>query len=242
MPDISNINSLAKDQIDLWYINPNQVDESQLDQLRSNLIEQEHLELLRYKNKQAQKNALIARASCRLVVSQYNNIATLSQQFYRDKHGKPHLLDNQLNLQFNLSHNADAVVIAVSINDPVGCDIESAQRRVSIDTISKRYFAPIEHQQLQDMSEADKQVHFFKIWTLKEAFVKATGRGISLGLETFFFDKEKLLTVQFTENYPLEKNSVWQFNQQSLDGQLLAICRASSLAQHINIKQIACLL
>jgi len=128
--------------------------------------------------------------------------------------------------------------MAVCIGDDIGCDIESPLRKVSIDPITRRYFATQEHEQLCELTDDVKRQQFFKIWTLKEAFVKATGVGINLGLNSFYFEWSENaaseINILFNNNYPLNKQVKWQFNQQIFNQQMLAICRSSKRKQSIN--------
>lgn len=234
MSTASIFSLLATKQIDIWRIFPNQLTAQDIDFLKSVLSAQESQHIEKYKNAQAKQIAVISRAMRRLVISQYSNLPPEAHQFSDGTHGKPQLLNNKHNIKFNLSHNEQVVVMAVCLNDEIGCDIESATRPIKVDTISKRYFHPCEHQQLQNLPVEQQQLNFFKIWTLKEAFVKATGRGISLGLDTFYFQQQDLLTINFCDSFVLSKNEHWQFNQDSFQGQLLAVCRASKQPQQIH--------
>ena len=215
----SSLQSLATNQIDLWSIAPSQLTENTIILLSNLLSNEESLKLQQYKNKSAQHTSLVTRSLSRLILSQYTNTEPHSLSFMRNAHGKPSLVDNINNLSFNLSHNNDLLIMAICVNDNIGCDIENPIRKISIEPISRRYFSQQEHQQLCELIGEAKKQRFFEIWTLKEAFVKATGVGISLGLDTFYFDKSVLknnISILFNVNYPRDQNESWQFHQQPL--------------------------
>ena len=89
-----------------------------------------------------------------------------------DELGKPYILDTDV--QFNLSHSGDMVMCAVC-EGPVGTDIEKMRpvsRRVPPRIMSA------EEKRIYDKS-GDKDAMFFAVWTLKEAYIKYTGRGLS---------------------------------------------------------------
>jgi 4'-phosphopantetheinyl transferase len=97
------------------------------------------------------------------------------------EHGKPYLADTP-ELAFNLSHSADAIVIAVGRNCRLGVDVEICKPRASFVGLVDKCFADEEIDYWSKLPEAQQTPEFYRFWTRKEAFVKATGHGISLGL------------------------------------------------------------
>jgi 4'-phosphopantetheinyl transferase len=103
------------------------------------------------------------------------------------KGGKPALggVRAQSGLAFNLSHSGDWVVIAVARGMHVGIDIEQIRPAFRAGDIAGRYFSAAENAALTAVPEAQRVRAFFDGWTRKEAYVKARGAGIQLGLDTF---------------------------------------------------------
>ncbi|HEY8098847.1 MAG TPA: 4'-phosphopantetheinyl transferase superfamily protein [Methylobacter sp.] len=97
------------------------------------------------------------------------------------EHGKPYLVDTP-ELAFNLSHSADVMVVAVGQNCRLGVDIEFCKPRASLTGLVDKCFADEEIAYWNKLSETQQTTEFYRFWTRKEAFVKATGRGIGLGL------------------------------------------------------------
>lgn len=85
--------------------------------------------------------------------------------------GKPYLRDSDLS--FSLSHSDSFAACALS-DHPVGLDLEY-RGRIS-DAVLRRSFSPVEQALVRDA--ADPDLLFTRLWTGKESFVKATGRGI----------------------------------------------------------------
>ena len=82
---------------------------------------------------------------------------------------------------FNLSHSGDMVLCAIS-DDPVGCDIEKAANAPM--EVAERYFSDSERQYINGAENADeKNRRFFRLWTMKESYLKMTGEGMSLSPE-----------------------------------------------------------
>lgn len=85
-------------------------------------------------------------------------------------------------LQFSLSHSGTWALCALSERE-VGCDVEQMRR---VDLRICRRFAPEEQAHvLSTAEETEQQRLFFRYWTLKESFMKATGLGMRLPLRDF---------------------------------------------------------
>lgn len=98
--------------------------------------------------------------------------------------GKPYLV-SEPGVHFSLSHSADWAVCAIS-DHPVGVDIERCEpgRR----DVASRFFHKEEVRYLNTLLPSARDDAFYKLWTLKESFVKSTGRGLDLPLRSFWID------------------------------------------------------
>lgn len=99
-----------------------------------------------------------------------------------DAASKPELGDAE-RLRFNWSHSGDQAVVAVATDIEVGIDIERADRRVRARALAQRFFAPAETDWLAGLAPAVHERAFLRIWTAKEAVLKALGAGIAAGLD-----------------------------------------------------------
>ncbi|QUN04901.1 4'-phosphopantetheinyl transferase superfamily protein [Shewanella yunxiaonensis] len=131
----------------------------------------------------------------RYCLSLHQNFSPDDWRFQTGAHGKPTLIDIQQahsQLQFNLSHSRDWLVIAVleqaTTSSCVGVDVEQIKRSRNIRSIAEHYFSAAEQAQLMALSKEDYTAAFYRLWVMKEAYVKATGQGLSQGLNTFSFD------------------------------------------------------
>lgn len=95
--------------------------------------------------------------------------------------GKPYLPDYP-EIDFNLSHSGDFLLLGIGKNCQLGVDIETIKPRENMSGLVNRCFSKNEIQSWLALSDLEKQRYFYQIWTRKEAFVKATGEGISSGL------------------------------------------------------------
>ena len=110
----------------------------------------------------------------------------------RTPHGQPFLPDGQAHI--SLSHAGRYVLCALS-RHPVGCDAEEVR---TIDLrIAQRFFTPEEYRDIcAQPTPATQQVRFFRYWTLKESFMKMTGRGLSLLPSAFALCLGETITVR----------------------------------------------
>lgn len=95
--------------------------------------------------------------------------------------GKPYLVDHP-ELEFNLSHSGRHVLLGVGYGCRLGVDIEIGKNRVDLAGLARRCFSEEERDFWLKLPDMQKSAGFYQTWTLKEAFVKAVGRGLGLGL------------------------------------------------------------
>jgi len=144
-----------------------------------NAAEQAHAAT--FKNPLLRNRYITVRGSLRQVLAQKLAIAPEVIEISKAEHGKPYLADYP-ELAFNLSHSADTWVIAVGWRCRLGVDIEIAKPRSNLAALVEKCFAEPEAAYWHRLPEAEQTAAFYRFWTRKEAFVKATGRGIALGL------------------------------------------------------------
>lgn len=142
----------------------------------------------------------IAHALLRRSLSMRDEIAPEAWSFTRSEQGKPVLCEDlqaRTRLHFSLAHTHGLVVCAVARDRELGIDVESVARHVDIMDIAAHYFSPAEVEQLQSCEGDIRRVRFTEIWTLKEAYVKAIGRGLSIPLKDFTFGFEGETGLRF---------------------------------------------
>ncbi|QOR34870.1 4'-phosphopantetheinyl transferase superfamily protein [Clostridium sp. 'deep sea'] len=109
------------------------------------------------------------------------------KSFAKNEYGKPYLTEYP-HIHFNVSHAGNWVVSAIS-NNSVGIDVEEI-KPVDFE-IAKRFFAKEEYLTLLNTKESEQLEYFFKIWTLKESYIKAIGKGLAISLDSFSFTLNK---------------------------------------------------
>lgn len=105
----------------------------------------------------------------------------------RGEFGKP-FLAGSAPLEFNLSHSGEVRVLALSRCQPLGVDIETLRRPRPALELARRFFTPQEADALERLDPAARERAFLRLWSCKEAVVKAIGRGIGFGLAEVAFE------------------------------------------------------
>lgn len=121
---------------------------------------------------------VLARGILRELLAHYTQSDPHKIEFILATHGKPLLKHHQL--QFNVSHTHGKILYIFTKNRAVGVDVEYKERKINYLKIARRFFSEKEFQYLQSLSKSDVAEAFFTLWTLKEAYAKATGEGISI--------------------------------------------------------------
>ncbi|MFD1330382.1 4'-phosphopantetheinyl transferase family protein [Methylopila musalis] len=187
-PDDLSAAALADDRIDLWLAVPSapgSEDEADLHLLSDD----ERERWRRFVAPGARAQFLAARLLLRRTLSRYHAAPPEAWRFAAGAHGRPHVAEPVgAGLEFNLSHTDGLVALAVSREREVGVDVENVSRVLDTEALAPAVFAPPEAAAFAATAPADRLETFFALWTLKEAYAKARGLGLSLPLDSFAFD------------------------------------------------------
>ena len=161
-----------------------------LDGCQDCLSEEELVRMVRFRFPALRRQFALAHGLVRQVLSLFHpQVAPRDWRFEAGAQGKPEIAAGLPRIAFNLSHGTRLVALAVAAGDdagPVGVDVEQATRNIG-PGIARRYFAPEEVADLEALPEAQQRDRFFTLWSLKESYIKATGFGLSLPLDSFSF-------------------------------------------------------
>ena len=127
----------------------------------------------------------VARASLRCILARVLGRPPNRIELTQTAHGKPTLTGNARNLEFSTSHSGDVVLHAVARGRRVGVDVEAIRREPGDAALARAIFAAPEAAYLEGLPDAEQLVAFYRIWTRKEAYLKALGLGLSHPLQGF---------------------------------------------------------
>ena len=144
---------------------------------------------------------VVARGVLRELLGRYLQQSPESLAFSYGPHGKPALSGEYASsgLWFNLSHSAGLAVYAIARERNLGIDVEHIRPESAGDGIAERYFSAREVSDLRTLPPEAKVEGFFHCWTRKEAYLKATGMGLQIPLDSFAVSLLPGKTAQFLE-------------------------------------------
>jgi 4'-phosphopantetheinyl transferase len=171
-----------RDHVDCWYVStelPRQ-DESLAEAL---LSPEERARAASFYFAHDRRCYIAAHAALRLLIAHYTGESPTSLAIRKDSNGRPLLEKSELHI--SLSHSGGSVLIALSSAAPVGIDVEEIRGIPDLMAIARAHFSMTEVEAIARLPPAQRATAFFVIWTRKEAFVKAIGRGLSFPLRSF---------------------------------------------------------
>ena len=141
----------------------------------------------RFRFERDRSRYLVGRGILRVLLASLLDTTPESLRFDYSPHGKPRLIqpENQSRLDFNLAHSKDCAVFAFAWNRTLGVDIEAIKPDTPCDELAQNYFSESERAAYFALPEAERRAAFFRLWTRKEAYVKARGEGLTLSLRDF---------------------------------------------------------
>lgn len=189
----------------------------------------EQMRVERFRFVQHQQRSLLSRGILRALLGRYLNADPAGLEFDYETHGKPvlRLCPGWPKIQFNLAHSQDVVVYAITVDSPVGIDVEYQRVISDVTEIAQRFFSKSEQQALQTLSSEARKTAFFHYWTAKEAVLKATGQGL-IGLPTVEISLPNCslqLQGDLAQRYPAQAWRIQSFEPQENYSGAIAIPR-----------------
>lgn len=164
----------------------------QTEKLRKFLPTERLKKLDRLNNEKKAEKYLLSSAFLQYVLSDTLGILPQEISYTYGECGKPELLYKEnyegQKIDFNLSHSGKYAVLAVG-DKSVGIDVECAKKdRIAV---AKRFFCEEEYEEILNTPEPMRDSLFLEYWTMKEAYVKRTGKGLYTPLDSFKINREK---------------------------------------------------
>ena len=131
-----------------------------------------------YRIREAAERYVVTRSLVRAVLGERLGVSPRDLRVSRTDTGKPVVSQG---MHFNLSHSGDLILLAMSDQRPVGVDIERRREVVKVGALTRRWLSAAEKTEVARLRErgADESDAFLRVWSLKEAQLKALGVGIS---------------------------------------------------------------
>jgi len=178
--------ALPEDEVHLWRVDLEAIgtEESRWQEL---LSVDEFARAARFHFPRDRQRFVAGRAFLRIVLAGYLATEPRALSFSYSGKEKPSLSPSYAgsDITFNLSHSGSIALFAFARHRETGVDVEQVRNNSDLDAIARRFFSADEQRQLTALTAAERVDAFFRGWTRKEAFIKATGDGLSLPRSQF---------------------------------------------------------
>lgn len=181
---------LSRHEIHLWIFEPKTATGStgRLDQflgrMESSLSVDEQARANRFHFDRDRRAFVTNRGILRALLGRYLGMSPRNIEIAHSITGKPSL-PNDHPIRFNVSHTDSAAVLAFTMEQELGVDIEQIRSIPDMVRLAERFFSPEEGQDFRAIPAEDREKAFFLCWTRKEAFLKAKGTGLLVPLNSF---------------------------------------------------------
>lgn len=176
---------LTPGEVHVWYVFSDAVRDAELlDRYTAMMSPDERARQARFVFEEDQHQFLVTRGVLRTLLGKYLSREPTDCDFAVNDYGRPSLTGVD-DFDFNVSHTAGLVAFAFARVPEVGIDVEDVERRRVDPDLPRRFFSASEVAALEALPEPARVSRFFDYWTLKEAYIKARGMGLSLPLDGF---------------------------------------------------------
>lgn len=175
-------------------------DKTDLDEISYYVQEEKKRKVKLFANVDDKKRSIYGDLMIRYLISKKLQIKNSKIKFASNKFGKP-FIEGFGNIHFNISHSEHWVIGAVD-SYPIGIDIERMEYIENIDEISKRFFSNEEIKYIESQKSYSEKIKcFYKMWTLKESYLKSIGKGLTKRLSSFSLEviKDKVVLSDQSE-------------------------------------------
>jgi 4'-phosphopantetheinyl transferase len=176
--------ALVEDSIHIWWVALYASDAGEK-AFESILSDQEKLRSRSFVNSSLRRRFTLSRGVLRVLLSRYLDACPQDIVFGYGPAGKPFMKNEEALIEFNVSHSDDMAAYVFGNHSRLGIDIERSRPMPDLEGVAKLTFSQQEYSELLTVTEPGRNEAFFRCWTRKEAYVKATGQGVSLAFESF---------------------------------------------------------
>jgi 4'-phosphopantetheinyl transferase len=143
----------------------------------------------RFYTQRLRDHFVLCRGALRTILGWYTGVPPDQIVLQQEHAGKPVMRavpgGHDAGPEFNLSHSGQLALVALTLGNPVGVDVERAREVADADRLAERFFAAREYERYRMLPPHERSVGFLTCWTRKEAFIKAIGEGLSRPLASF---------------------------------------------------------
>ncbi len=195
--------------IHVWWSNLDQP-QNIVDNCHSFLSSEEKNRINKYNTQLLKNRQVMSKAILKKLLSLYLEKNVKEINFIYNNYGKPYIACDKVanSVKFNISHSENVGIFAFTLNDDLGVDIEKVKEYIEIDGIKEICFTNFEKEWYDNLNNEFKLEAFYKIWTIKEAFIKAIGEGFSYPTINLELTNESGNQIKIRKIYSKEYSNV----------------------------------
>ncbi|CDK97973.1 putative 4'-phosphopantetheinyl transferase [Magnetospirillum gryphiswaldense MSR-1 v2] len=182
---------MHKDRAEIWWMEVAAITDDQWQRMETWLDQAERDRAGRFKFASDRHTYVAAHVLGRFLLSSWQSqVMPVEWRFSLGDHGKPEVVvaEAMPRYRLNLSHTGGLAAAALTIDHPIGIDVEWLDRRPpDCLALAERFFAASECDLVRQTAPDQRMLTFLGLWTLKEAYVKAIGKGLAQPLDAFAF-------------------------------------------------------
>lgn len=187
LPNPYSLLGFSPDLVDVRWIALDTLDACAHAWLETGLDDRERDVARRFRSDRDRHSYSAAHALVRLMLSQRAPIPPNRWRFMTDAQGKPELVlpAGYPRIRTSLSHTCGLVAAAVTVDHDVGVDVEDFSTDAFTIDVARNVLAPAEVEALMSVEMTQRRQMFGSLWTLKEAYAKAVGLGLTIPFQSF---------------------------------------------------------
>ena len=197
--------------VHIWYRETESLGPDAIGAAEATLSADERTRCDRFHFSHDRRDYAVAHDLLRRSLSRYSPVPPAEWRFDTDQYGKPSIKrSGEPSPSFSLSHTRGLVACAIASGMQVGVDVERVERNIATTDLAERYFSPDEAAALRHCHENARTRRFAELWTLKEAYIKAIGLGLSQVLAEFSFELDEDGSIG-VKPPPRADSGLWHF-------------------------------
>jgi len=191
-PNRDDLLSSLEKEVHVWVLDPDTANDAMCTWCECVLSDREGERRRRFIRDVDGRSYLLAHGLVRAVLSRYGEVSAANWTFAEGEQGRPEIAHPKAprGLRFNLSHTRGRIALIIHGAYDAGIDVERLGRVEDPAALSRRFFTSEEHESVRSLAVTERDAQFLRLWTLKEAYVKARGLGLALNAKKFWFEAD----------------------------------------------------
>ena len=161
-------------------------------------------------------------------------------KFALSDRGRPTLANDE-SIQFSITHSKELVAVAMTRNARVGIDLECMERKLNLEGLAERILSAEDFRGFEELPEQEKEAAFFRVWTRKESYLKATGEGITDALKEISVSMRAEEVSFIADGRDKAGAKKWRMHSLALPADYMGCVACDDVTKSLNLWPVPCL-